>query len=468
MGCTWMSGASPVEVVRYLNRRAAEGIVFFDSGKSAEGEAAWSIVTCRPKVVLTELGDQFVEYPSGQKVADIHGWMAEKNAASGSVLASEAPFQGGLAGFLGFELAWFLREIKAERKVSEVPLLWVGVFEAAACYEHKTGRWCLCGDGEGAAGALLREAIERAEEASAPASKGKAASGAGAQPAELHGVSGAKYAAKVAACIDAIRAGALLQVNYTERFEGKWARESAAEGDGFALFEALRAYENGAYGGFLQADVAGREFTVASVSPEQFLVVENGRVVTRPIKGTRRRGVTAEEDAALGAELLASEKDRGENRMIVELMHEDLDSVCEAGSVETSTFCGLESFECVHHLVSTVEGRLAEQRSALDAFLGCFPAASCIGSPRERAMEWIAGMESSARGPYTGSMFYWSTDGRLDSNVLIRTAVLAGETARYGAGGAVVLDSDPHGEYVEAVLKARPFLNVLGGGPGSE
>lgn len=462
-----LCGASPLEVVRYLSEINSCSIVFFDSGKSASGKALWSIVTCEPSSVLTEQDNRFVELPSGRHVIDIHAWMTENNPVKSEDSACQAPFQGGLAGFLGFELAWFLGGVNAERKVSNTPLLWVGVFEAAACYDHTNDVWILTGDQNSPVSKFLQETIENASVLSESiASDLEVTSNRVSSNGAKLCVTSSEYEACVATCIDAIRAGELQQVNFTERFVGSW--QGTGRADGFSLFEALRLHENGAYGGFLQADVSGTQFSIASVSPEQFLAVEKRRVTTRPIKGTRRRGVTSEEDEAMRSELLASEKDRGENQLIVELMHEDLAKVCIFDSLRTSAFCALESFEGVHHLVSTVEGALAPNYNALDAFLACFPAGSCVGAPRDLSMEFIARLESSARGPYTGSMFYWSKDGRLDSNVLIRTAVLTDFLAYYGAGGAVVLDSEPHKEYMEATLKARPFLIALNEGSHSE
>ncbi len=463
-----LRGASPLDTIRYLTQNKCARVVFFDSGKSATGKALWSIVTCEPSVVLTEQAGRFVELPSGRHVTNIQTWMNENNPITNEDTACLAPFQGGLAGFLGFELAWFLGGVSAERKASEIPLLWVGVFDAAACYDHETSTWFLTGDQNSHVSKLLQESIEKAAgpqesivgDPSASRNSGKS------DGAKLC-VTPLEYERHVATCVDAIRAGELKQVNFTERFAGSWTGSDAA--DGFLLFEELRANENGAYGGFLHvADASDGQFSIASVSPEQFLAVEKRRVITRPIKGTRRRGASLTEDEAMRAELLSSEKDRCENQLIVELMHEDLAKVCLNDSVRTSAFCALETFEGVHHLVSTVEGELAPHHNALDAFLACFPAGSCVGAPRNRAMEFIAKLESHARGPYTGSLFYWSKDGRLDSNVLIRTAVLKDSSAYYGAGGAVVLDSEPHQEFVEATLKARPFLMALSKGCRSE
>jgi len=264
---------------------------------------------------------------------------------------------------------------------------------------------------------------------------------------------GALYPERVKACIDAIYAGELFEVNYAERFDAEWTH------GGFALYEAMRAVATGDYFAYLDAG----EFQVASVSPEQFLEVRDGVVRTRPIKGSCPRDEDPVIDRELGAQLLASEKDRAENIMIVDLMRNDLTRVCRVGSVVAEEICALESFAGIHHLVSTVTGVVEEGIEPLDVLLSCFPAGSITGAPKLRSVELIAAVEGSARGAYTGSMFYASAHGALDASVLIRTAELVGDQARYGAGGAVVAQSDPEGEWREALLKRALFDRALSG-----
>jgi para-aminobenzoate synthetase component 1 len=228
------------------------------------------------------------------------------------------------------------------------------------------------------------------------------------------------------------------------------------------LYEALCEVASGEHFGYLQAP----GFEVASVSPERFLRVDpDGHVSTRPIKGSMRRSDDPEEDRRLGERLLASEKDRAENIMIVDLMRNDLTQVCELGSVKATALCELESFAGIHHLVSTVEGALAPGFDALDALLASFPAGSITGAPKLRSIEYIANLEGSARGFYTGSLFYASSHGALDSSVLIRTAEILDGKARYGAGGAVVADSDPERERREALRKLAPLHRAIGVSP---
>lgn len=417
------------------------GTILFDNQTGDGGEHPCSLVMTEPRRLLVERDGRFVELPTGRDVADPVAWMKESHR--GVVADESVPFCGGLAGYLGFEFGWNVDNLGVAPRRASAPDLWVGEFAAAAMFDHRRGQWTVAGREDGAVDELARglEAVEPME-----------TSGRG-QRARGRDVDAADYRAGVKRAVEAIYAGELFEVNYTERFHGRWS------GDRRALYEAMKARAPGAFGGAVDAE----EVFVASISPEQFLEVgADGRVVTRPIKGTRPRGETPQQDERLADELITSDKDRAENVMIVDLMRNDLTRVCQVGTVEATELCGLHSFDSVHHLVSTVQGQLAEQFDAIDAFVASFPAGSITGAPKLRSMEWVAENEASARGPYTGSMFYWSDHGRLDSNVLIRTAVLQGEDVEYGAGGAVVSDSEPAGEYEEALWKARPFFETLG------
>ncbi|QDG54583.1 anthranilate synthase component I family protein [Persicimonas caeni] len=450
--------ASPVDVARGLHLAGVAGLVLFDSGRATG--ARWSILACEPTKVLTEREGRFVELPGEREVDDPVEWLTLGAGAScprsrvlealapkrgqDALAPKSLPFHGGLAGLLGFEFAWQLDDIHAPRKPAPTPDLWVGDYPCALVYSHAEGRWWLTGDADSPAADKLREAVRRPQTATPSTAEG----------ARFRlTITADEYAARVQRAIDAIYAGELFEVNYTERFCADW------RGDGFALFDALRQTSSGAYGAYLDAG----DFQLASVSPEQFLAVRDGHVITRPIKGTRRRGDTPEEDASLAEDLVTSAKDRAENVMIVDLMRNDLTRVCKLGSVEATEVCGLYSFEGVHHLISTVEGDLEEGLSSMDALLASFPPGSITGAPKLRSIELIAELEETARGPYTGTLFFASADGTLDSSVLIRTAVLCDETVWYGAGGAVVADSDPMGEYEEACVKARPLQTVVEG-----
>ena len=225
----------------------------------------------------------------------------------------------------------------------------------------------------------------------------------------------------------------------------------------FELYRRLRAVNPAPFAAYLDFP----EVVVASSSPERFLKLRDGRVETRPIKGTRPRGKTPAEDDALALELLASEKDRAENVMIVDLLRNDLSRVCRDESVKVPELCVLETYATVFHLVSTVVGELLPGMTAVDLLKASFPGGSITGAPKIRAMEIIAELEPTQRGPYCGSIGYLSFTGSMDSNIVIRSYAIKDGTVTFQAGGGIVADSKPDAEYEETMDKARALLAAL-------
>ncbi|KJS44368.1 MAG: aminobenzoate synthetase, partial [Rhodospirillaceae bacterium BRH_c57] len=263
--------------------------------------------------------------------------------------------------------------------------------------------------------------------------------------------------ARIRAAIAFILAGDIFQANVTQRFLATLPTGL----DAFTLYRRLRTLSPAPFAAC--ASFGGAH--LLSASPERFLRIEpGGRVETRPIKGTRPRGATPAEDAALAAELLASDKDRAENLMIVDLMRNDLARVCRVGSVAVPVLNGLETFASVHHLVSVVEGVLEDGRGPVDLLRAAFPGGSITGAPKIRAMEIINGLEPARRGLYCGTLFRLGGDGAFDSSILIRSLVV-GRMGRVAAqaGGGITADSDPAAEVAEAKVKAAPLLAALAG-----
>ena len=200
---------------------------------------------------------------------------------------------------------------------------------------------------------------------------------------------------------------------------------------------------------------------VLSASPERFLKLSGRRVETRPIKGTRPRGLGPMHDALLGQVLAQSDKDRAENVMIVDLLRNDLSRVCVPGSVRVPELFALEQHPTVHHLVSTVVGELEPGAEAVDLLRATFPGGSITGAPKVRAMEIIAELEPTRRGVYCGSLGYLSASGEMDTSIAIRTAVVRNGTVYFQAGGGIVADSEPEAEYRETLDKARGIIRTL-------
>jgi para-aminobenzoate synthetase component 1 len=270
------------------------------------------------------------------------------------------------------------------------------------------------------------------------------------------------YLRTVERVIDYIHAGDIFQANLSQRLLGQWTGASVE------LYRSLRESNPATFAGYLAHD----DWAIVSSSPERFVRVYDGVVETRPIKGTRRRQ-TAEADLYTRDELRQSEKDIAENVMIVDLLRNDLSRVCEAGSIEVPQLCVVESYETVQHLVSEIRGRLRTtgHTSAADDSLrlieAVFPGGSITGAPKVRAMEIIAELEPTERGPYCGSLFYCGFDGTFDSNILIRTLVSRGGLVQCSAGGGIVAQSNPVAEYEETLHKAEGMLRALADLPGA-
>ena len=203
------------------------------------------------------------------------------------------------------------------------------------------------------------------------------------------------------------------------------------------------------------------EFEIASASPERFLQVTRGVVEARPIKGTRARIAMPEADLYAAADLQQSEKDRAENVMIVDLLRNDISRVCDADSVFVTDLCRLEVYETVQHLVSVVQGRLRRDANVFDLLRATFPGGSITGTPKVRAMELIAELEPTARGPYCGSLGYIGFNGDMDLSILIRTITAGKGWWQFPVGGGIVAQSNPQREYAETWEKAAGMLRAL-------
>ncbi len=262
----------------------------------------------------------------------------------------------------------------------------------------------------------------------------------------------ATYLANVRACQAAIHEGEAYQLCLTTEARVEGAFEP------LAVFDAVRASSATHHGGLIRiGDVA-----LVSASPERFLEVTPDRVVrTSPIKGTRPRDPRPDEDARLRGELVASEKERAENLMIVDLMRNDLSRVCEIGSVAVTRLLEVESYRHVHQLVSTIEGALLPGLGAVDAVAACLPAGSMTGAPKLRAIELLDALEQRPRGPYAGAFGYLAADGSADLAMTIRTIVIDPDGASVGAGGGITALSVPEEELAEAHLKAAALLAAL-------
>lgn len=250
---------------------------------------------------------------------------------------------------------------------------------------------------------------------------------------------------------DYIRSGDVYIANLTQRFTCQ------CEKDGYNIYKNLRNINPAPFSAFMELD----GFEIISSSPERFMLLEDGLLQTRPIKGTRPRGKTEEEDEANKLELLNSEKDKSELLMIVDLERNDLSKICKPHSVKVTELFDLEEYSTVFHLVSTIEGRVKDNVSAVKCMRECFPGGSITGAPKIRAMEIIEEIEGVRRGLYTGSIGYFDFRGNMDFNIVIRTILKKNNTAYLGVGGGITIESQNEDEYVETLDKAKALMRVL-------
>jgi anthranilate synthase component 1 len=248
-----------------------------------------------------------------------------------------------------------------------------------------------------------------------------------------------------------IIAGDVIQVVLSQRL----SRPTAAHP--FSIYRALRVVNPSPYMYYLHLG----DFQVIGASPEMLVRVEGGEVVTHPIAGTRRRGRTAEEDAALEEDLRRDEKERAEHLMLVDLARNDVGRVARPGTVRVPQFMEVERYSHVMHLVSHVTGQLRPELSCYDALRACFPAGTVSGAPKIRAMEIIAELEPDRRGPYAGAVGYFDYSGNMDTAITIRTVVLKDGIASVQAGAGIVYDSVPEREYEETMSKAAALLAAI-------
>ncbi|MFQ5877938.1 MAG: aminodeoxychorismate synthase component I [Acidobacteriota bacterium] len=370
------------------------------------------------------------------------------------------PFAGGAVGYLGYGLRRAVETLPASAADPlGLPEAWLGVYDAALVFDHAEGRVAALSTGLSAGSARAREerAGRRLTEfvAALGPLRGRRPRVGARRP--VGGIGAAlvtrrsEYLERVGRALRYIAAGDIYQVNLSHRIVCPFS------GDPVTLFADLARRSPSPFSAYLDAG----SFQVVSASPERFLSLRDGRATSAPIKGTRPRGGTAEEDGRLARELLSSAKDRAENIMIADLVRNDLGRVCEPGSVRAERLCALESFATVHHLVSTISGRPRAGRDRVDLLRALFPAGSMTGAPKVRAMEVIDELEGEERGVYSGCVGYLSLDGSMDFSVVIRTVLCAGGRAHLRVGGGIVADSDPEMEHRETLDKARALLDVL-------
>ena len=465
--------------------RGSPYLLFLDSAVRGTRLGRYSFLAADPAVVVRSKGrkTRVIDCVSGREshleedaLAVVRRLVAPHRAPAVSGLP---PFQGGAAGYLAYDWGLTLERLPAPRfddlAMDDVV---IGIYDWVISFDHEADRAWLISTGLPASdtNAKARRASERAAAVRGWIEGGFAADGRQSTASNVRvdvrtapsfaveqgwwdpaidlrsSFTRTDYLSAVQRVRDYIYAGDIFQANFSQRFEAPLTESP------WHLYQRLRTRNAAPFAAFLDFPDA----MVLSASPERFLRISGtGHVETRPIKGTRPRGVGPEHDAALGRALTESAKDRAENLMIVDLLRNDLSRVCRPGTVRVPELFALERYATVHHLVSTVVGELNEGVDALDLLRAAYPGGSITGAPKLRAMEIIAELEPSQRGVYCGSIGYWSVTGELDTSIAIRTATARNGRVYFSAGGGIVADSEPEQEYRESLDKARGLIDAL-------
>lgn len=451
-------------------------LVLLDSAaRHRERDARYSVLTADP-IADCRLNAVTIHQPVFEQLRQ---WQRDMSLSPETDTDGLPPFFGGIAGLLSYEFGHAFERLP-QPAIDEFrsPAMLAGLFDWAIVWDHlaKTVRCYVlkfsAGSGAGAASdeekpqgndrlewilsRLQADPPTQAIHSSEPQTSAMLF-------AEQHRIEPSTpiyssftrdgYLKAVSRVIEYIRAGDIFQANLSQRLLAEWS-SSAVD-----LYGRVRQNNPAPFCGLFQAD----DFAVVSASPERFLKVDRNHLVeTRPIKGTRRRPRSPIADLFAGDELSASEKDRAENVMIVDLLRNDISRNCRTGSVKVTGLCEIERFETVLHLVSTIQGILGESRDVWDLLGGCFPGGSITGAPKIRAMEIIAELEPTVRGAYCGSLFALGPAGDFDSSILIRTFTLKNGWVQFPVGGGIVADSDPLDEYRETLHKASGLIRTLG------
>ncbi len=438
--------------------------LLLESVVRSEGIGAFSFLAADPWQVLRSKG------PGGDPFGLLQGALAEHALEP---VPGLPVFQGGAAGYLAYDLCHYLERLPSPRFDDlALPDLCLGLYDWTIAWDHGQERAWLFSTGR-----PLRDEWDRRRRAEARAHwvrerlAGPPVALRPVPPRSSHARDGPplhavpdiprvsstfsrdQYLQAVQRTREYILAGDIFQANLSQRLEADVAAHP------FALYTGLRRRNPAPFAAYFDFG----EAVAASASPERFLRLAGECVETRPIKGTSPRGWTPRHDSALGEALSESEKDRAENVMIVDLLRNDLSRVCRDHTVEVPELCRVERYATVHHLVSTVIGRLRPGLGPVDLLRATWPGGSITGAPKVRAMEIIAELEPTRRSLYTGSLGYFSFGGAVDTSIAIRTFIVRQGRAYFQAGGGVVADSDPEREYEETLDKARGMVAALEG-----
>lgn len=418
------------------------------SGSAQHAHNRFDILVADPRITLSTRGEKTEIVTANEteiSSRDPFKLVEESLAKLGLQAQSDTnlPFLGGALGLFGYDLGRRVESLPnlAKRDIN-LPDMAVGIYDWALIADHQLQRLTLVCHGD----STLRLRWLQSQHQPIPT-----------QPFTLRSrwqsnMSQEEYGEKFRQIQDYLHSGDCYQINLAQRFC------STYQGDEWQAFLRLNSANRAPFSAFLRLP----ENTVLSLSPERFLWLENQHIQTRPIKGTLPRLNDPQQDARQAAKLAASEKDRAENLMIVDLLRNDIGRVATPGSVRVPELFVVEPFPAVHHLVSTITAQLPAQYNASDLLRACFPGGSITGAPKIRAMEIIEQLEPHRRNAYCGSIAYISCCGTMDSNITIRTLLTEQGKIYCWAGGGIVADSQEQAEFQETFDKLARILPYLG------
>ena len=427
--------------------------IFLDSNQPNAIHGRYDIISSRPKVRISSKNnknniDSWSELLSvpGDPFSVLKEYLKQNKTIDNEL---KLPFIGGAIGYFSYDLGRSLEKIPISSENDlDLPDLKVGIYTWAIIVDHKIKKSVLVGDKND-----LRTRREWNDLIRFVTDKNslKKRQKFNVLSEVTSNMSKADYSDSFAKIKSYIREGDCYQVNLAQRFN------ATVQGNPWEAYQMLRRINPSPFSAYLNY----QDFQILSNSPERFLSVHDQMVQTKPIKGTRPRSENNEIDDALMRELINSKKDQAENVMIVDLLRNDISKNCELGSVKVPKLFDIESYPNVHHMVSTITGKLRDNRSAIDLLRGSFPGGSITGAPKVRSMQIIEELEPHRRGIYCGSIGYISNDGNMDTNIAIRTILHKNQKMYFYAGGGIVYDSDAEAEYQETFDKAAAMMKVL-------
>ena len=436
---------------------------FLDSGMDPDKLGRYSFMGSDPFLVLKSRGDEITLIRKGRKEQrrgnpfDVLGWLLAVYALDCE--KPPVPFIGGAVGYFSYDLCHFIEHLPTNATDDlQLPECYLGFYDVVVAYDHLEGKTYIISTGfpelkeekrRSRAQERLTEIRNRISLSPPPMSHEDIL-----PPEKVilkSNFSHDDYLKAVETAREYICAGDIFQVNLSQRLEAEIGISS------YELYKRLRKINPAPFANYFGFDGVG----VVGASPERFLKLTGNRVETRPIKGTKPRGKTPEQDKELAQNLLDSVKDRAENVMIVDLERNDIGRVCRYGSVKVTELAILETYPTVYHLTSTVVGQLSEAKNRIDLLKATFPGGSITGAPKVRSMEIIDELEPTHRSVYTGSLGYLSFNGDMDLNIVIRTILVKDNRVYFQVGGAITYDSDPESEYIETLDKGKALILAL-------